>query len=101
MLLLHAALHALVNLAVWNKLGAERQKILQDSMAEIEKKVVDRVALNDAERKRQEQAGIKAIVLPPAEAKKWSDTAKDAAWAAVAKTSPEHAAKLKELLTKK
>jgi TRAP-type C4-dicarboxylate transport system substrate-binding protein len=96
-----AALHALVNLSVWNKLGAERQKIMMDAMLEIEKKAPDRVALNDAERKRQEQAGIKAIILPPTEAKKWTDTAKSAAWAAVAKTSPEHAARLKELLTKK
>ncbi len=54
-----------------------------------------------AERKRQAEAGIKTIDLPPAEAKKWSDTAKSAGWAAVMKTSPETGAKLKELLTKK
>jgi TRAP-type C4-dicarboxylate transport system substrate-binding protein len=85
-----AALHTLVNLAVWTKLGAERQKILADAMA-----------LNDAERKRQEQAGVKTIQLAPAEAKKWLDTAKDAGWAAVMKASPEHGPKLRELLTKK
>ena len=96
-----AALHALVNLAAWNKLGPERQKIMQGAMAEQEKKLADRVALNDAERKRQADAGIKTIQLPPAEAKKWSDTAKDAGWAAVIKVSPEQGAKLKELLTKK
>ena len=96
-----AALHTLINLGVWTKLGAERQKILEDAMADAEKKNADRIKENDAERKRQEAAGIKAIQLPPAEAKKWSDTAKDAGWAAVAKVSPEHAAKLKELLTKK
>jgi tryptophan synthase alpha subunit len=54
-----------------------------------------------AERKRQAEAGIKTIDLPPAEAKKWSDTAKSAGWAAVMKTSPETGAKLKELQTKK
>ena len=96
-----AALHTLVNLAVWNKLGPERQKILADAMAEAEKKTADRVALNDAERKRQAEAGVKTIQLPPAEAKKWLDTAKDAGWAAVMKASPEHGPKLKELLTKK
>ncbi|MFO0989156.1 MAG: TRAP transporter substrate-binding protein DctP [Alphaproteobacteria bacterium] len=96
-----AALHALVNLAVWNKLGAERQKILQEAMAVVEARAGERLQLDDAERKRQEAAGIKAIQLPPAEAKKWSDTAKEAGWAAVIKTSPETGARLKELLAKK
>ena len=96
-----AALHALVNLAVWNKLGAERQKIMQEAMAVVEARAGERLKLDDAERKRQEAAGIKAIQLPPAEAKKWSDTAKEAGWAAVIKTSPETGARLKELLTKK
>ncbi len=96
-----AALHALVNLAVWNKLGVERQKIMQEAMAVVEARAGERLTLDDAERKRQEAAGIKAIQLPPAEAKKWSDTAKEAGWAAVIKTSPETGARLKELLTKK
>ncbi len=96
-----AALHTLVNLGVWNRLGPERQKVLADAMAEAETKTAERVKLDGEERKRQEAAGIKAIELPPAEAKKWSDTAKEAGWAAVMKTSPEHGAKLKELLTKK
>jgi TRAP-type C4-dicarboxylate transport system substrate-binding protein len=96
-----AALHTLINLGVWNKLGAERQKILADAMADAEKKNADRIGLNDAERKRQEAAGIKTIQLAGAEAKKWSDTAKEAAWAAVMKASPEHGPKLRELLTRK
>ncbi|MGH7003967.1 MAG: TRAP transporter substrate-binding protein DctP, partial [Alphaproteobacteria bacterium] len=86
---------------VWNKLGAERQKILQDAMAVVEATSGERRKLDDTERKRQDAAGIKAISLPPAEAKKWSDTAKEAGWAAVLKTSPESGAKLRELLTKK
>ncbi len=96
-----AALHALVNLNVWNKLGADRQKIMQEAMVVVEARAGERLVLDAAERKRQEAAGIKAIMLPPAEAKKWSDTAKEAGWAAVLKVSPEHGAKLKELLTKK
>jgi TRAP-type C4-dicarboxylate transport system substrate-binding protein len=96
-----AALHALVNLGAWNKLGAERQKIMHEAMAVVEAKAGDRIKLDGEERKRQEAAGIKTIQLPPAEAKKWSDTAKAAGWAAAMKTSPERVAKLKELLTKK
>jgi TRAP-type C4-dicarboxylate transport system substrate-binding protein len=96
-----AALHALVNLGVWNKLGAERQKILHEAMAVIEAKAGERVKLDSAERARQSKAGIKTIQLPPAEAKKWLDTSKSAAWAAVMKASPEHGPKLQELLTRK
>jgi TRAP-type C4-dicarboxylate transport system substrate-binding protein len=96
-----AALHTLINLTVWNKLGANQKRILEDAMAESETKTGERRKLDDQERKRQEAAGIKAIQLPAAEAKKWSDTAKEAGWAAVMKTSPERGAKLKELLTKK
>lgn len=96
-----AALHALVNLGVWNKLGAERQKIMQDAMAVVEANAGARLKLDVEERKRQAAVGIKAIELPPAEAKKWTETAKEAGWAAVMKVSPEHGAKLKELLTKK
>jgi TRAP-type C4-dicarboxylate transport system substrate-binding protein len=96
-----AALHALVNLGAWNKLDAERQKIMHEAMAVVEAKAGDRIKLDGEERKRQEAAGIKTIQLPPAEAKKWSDTAKAAGWAAAMKTSPERVAKLKELLTKK
>jgi TRAP-type C4-dicarboxylate transport system substrate-binding protein len=96
-----AALHALVNLGVWNKLGAERQKIMQEAMAVVEARAGERIKLDGEERKRQEAAGIKTIQLPPAEAKKWSDTAKAAGWAAAMKTGPERVAKLKELLTKK
>jgi len=96
-----AALHALVNLGAWNKLGPERQKIMHEAMAVVEAKAGDRIKLDGEERKRQEAAGIKAINLPAAEAKKWADTAKEAGWAAVLKTSPEHGPKLRELLTKK
>jgi hypothetical protein len=74
---------------------------MEEAMAVIEAKAGERVKLDEQERKRQEAAGIKTIQLPPAEAKKWSDTAKEAGWAAAMKTSPERVAKLKELLTKK
>jgi TRAP-type C4-dicarboxylate transport system substrate-binding protein len=96
-----AALHALVNLNAWSKLGAERQKIMREAMAVVEAKAGERIQLNEAERKRQEAAGIKTIQLSAAEAKKWSETAKEAGWAAAMKTNPERVAKLKELLTKK
>jgi TRAP-type transport system periplasmic protein len=96
-----AALHTLVNLDMWNKLGAERKKVLEDAMAVAERNTAERIQVNDAERKRQAAAGIKTIVLPPAEAMKWLDTAKEAGWTAVMKASPEHGPKLKELLTRK
>ncbi len=96
-----AALHTLVNLSTWNKLGAERQKILQDVMNELERTNESRKALDVADYKRHADVGIKTIALPPDEAAKWTAIAKDAGWAAVVKASPEHGPKLKEFLAKK
>ncbi|MGE4014635.1 MAG: TRAP transporter substrate-binding protein DctP, partial [Alphaproteobacteria bacterium] len=94
----------LVNLSVWNKLNAAQKKLLQDTVAEFEK---DNAAnantkkMIDDEKAKQAAAGIKEIVLPPAEAAKFQKAAYDAGWAGVIKASPQHGAKLKELLSKK
>ncbi len=95
-----AALHALINLNVWNKLAADQMKIFETAMADLEASPNERLELDKDELKRQADAGIKAIALPPEEAKKWLAAAKDAGWAAVMKATPEHGAKLKEFLTK-
>lgn len=97
----NAALHALVNLNTWRKLSEEQRKTMQAVMDEVEATNITRKEVNAAELKRQEAFGIKAIKLPPDEAKKWLDTARNAAWAAVERTSPQHAAKMKELFIRK
>ncbi len=96
-----AALHTLINLNAWNKLGADQKQIFEAAMAELEASPNERLELDKAELKRQSDAGIKPIALPPEEARKWLAAARDAGWEAVMKTSPEHGAKLRELLTKK
>jgi TRAP-type C4-dicarboxylate transport system substrate-binding protein len=96
-----AALHTLINLNVWNKLSAEQKKIFEDAMTAMEATNNERLELDKAELKRQADAGIKTIALPPEEAKKWLGAAREAGWAAVIKVSPEHGAKLREFLTRK
>jgi TRAP-type C4-dicarboxylate transport system substrate-binding protein len=98
----NADLHILVNLDVWrNKLNDAQRKLLQDVAFEIERKADADKPLNDAERKKQAEAGIKAIRFSPEDEKKYLQIARDAAWEAVIKVSPEHGPKLRELFTKK
>jgi len=45
----------------------------------------DNIAVNEAEAKKQVEAGIEVITLSDAESEKWLTTARDAGWAAVSK----------------
>lgn len=97
----NADLQILVNLEVWTKkLNDAQRKLLTDLAMAIETDSSDRMK-NDAERKKQEQAGIKVIKFSPADEKKYLQVARDAAWESVIKTSPEHGPKLREFFTKK
>ncbi len=91
----------MIGLGAWNRLGAAQKALLQDTAIALEATNAEDAKANEAERKRQAEAGIKPIVLPPDEARRWLAVARDAGWAAVFKASPEHGAKLKELFTKK
>jgi TRAP-type C4-dicarboxylate transport system substrate-binding protein len=97
----NADLQILVNLDVWTKkLNDAQRKLLTDLAMAIETDTSDRMK-NDAERKKQEAAGIKVIRFSPADEKKYLQVARDAAWEAVIKASPEHGPKLREFFTKK
>jgi TRAP-type C4-dicarboxylate transport system substrate-binding protein len=97
----NADLHLLINLTVWrSKLNDEQRKLLQNLALELEAKGSEDKEANDAERRRQEQAGMKPIRFSPADEKKYLDTAREAAWEAVNKISPEHGPKLRQLFTK-
>jgi TRAP-type C4-dicarboxylate transport system substrate-binding protein len=97
----NADLQILVNLDVWTKkLNDAQRKLLTDLAMAIERDTSDKAA-NEAERKKQEAAGIKVIRFSPADEKKYLQVARDAAWEAVIKASPEHGPKLREFFTKK
>lgn len=97
----NADIQFLVNLDVWDKkLNNAQRKLLTDAALAMEQDASDK-PLNDAERKKQEASGIKVIRFSPADEKKYLETARDAAWAAVIKASPEHGPKLRQFFTKK
>ena len=54
-----------------------------------------------AEIKRQREAGIEVIKLDDAQAKIFVKTAYDAAWNAIVAASPQHGAKLREMMAPK
>ncbi len=98
----NADIHLLVNTNVWrNKLNDAQRKFLQDVAFEIEGKSDEDKAANDAERKRQEEAGMKAIRFSPEDEKKYLQVARDAGWESILKISPEHGPKLREFFVKK
>ncbi len=97
----NADLQMLVNLNVWNnKLNDAQRKFLTDLAMAQEVDTADQ-AINAAERKRQEDAGIKVIKFSPADEKKYRDVIREAGWTSVLKASPEHGPKLREFFVKK
>lgn len=85
----------------WAKLTPQQKDFLDKQVPWLEGLNVE-MATKDgpADAKRQQEAGIQVIQLPDAEAKKLVQTAYDAGWAAVQAASPQHAAKLRELMMK-
>jgi len=97
----NADIQFLVNLEAWTKkLNDAQRKLLSDLAMAIETDTSDK-AENDAERKKQEQAGIKPIRFSAADEKKYLQVIRDAGWESVIKASPEHGPKLREYFTKK
>ena len=97
----NADLQVLVNLNVWTrKLNDAQRKILIDLAMAQETDTGDK-AINAAERKKQEDAGIKVIKFSPAEERKYLEVIREAGWASVMKASPEHGPKLREFFVKK
>jgi len=100
-----ADMHWLVNLDAWKKLSDAQRNLLQTLMLKLEAAEAmhdpKNLAANEAERKRQADAGIKTIRLPAAEEEKYVKTAYEAAWASVLKNSPDYGPKLKDVLTRR
>lgn len=91
----------LVNLDVWKKMEPAQRSLLQTIMLELEKEDSKELAVNDEQRKKQEEAGMKPIRFSPADEKKYLEIGREAAWESIVKASPEHGPKLRQLLTKK
>jgi TRAP-type transport system periplasmic protein len=97
----NADLQILVNLDTWTKkLNDAQRKLLTDLAMAMEVDESDK-AVNAAERKKQEEAGIKVIRFSAEDEKKYLTVIRDAGWESVLKASPEHGPKLREFFTKK
>ncbi|MBL0421964.1 TRAP transporter substrate-binding protein DctP [Ramlibacter sp. AW1] len=90
----------LVNLNTWNRLNAKQKQVLTDAAVWMENLNLDNAKMWEAEKKKQAEAGIKAIEFPPAEAAAYSKRATETIWSSINQRSPEHGPKLRQLLTR-
>ncbi len=95
-----ADIHVLLNKATWDGLPQNVRDFLTAEMNALEKTNADILKRNEAEKARQEAAGIVAIRFTPEQEKAWLAASREAGWAGVIKVSPEHGPKLKALLAK-
>jgi TRAP-type C4-dicarboxylate transport system substrate-binding protein len=96
----HPDITLLANHDTWTKkLNDAQRKLLLDLALEIEASTAD-VGLIEAERKKQEEAGIKAIRFSPADEQRYTREAREAGWAVVNKISPENGPKLRTFFVK-
>ena len=83
----------------WNALTPVQRDFLNKQVAWVEGLNADMAAKDaPADIKRQADAGIQVIKLPDAEAKKLLALSMEAGWDGIMKTSPQHGARLKQLM---
>ena len=95
-----ASVEVLINLDAWNKLDDAQKKVLNDAAGFMEGLCEEDQKVNETEKKRQADAGIKTISLDGADGEKYLKQAYDTGWADFIKVNPETGPKLKELLSK-
>ena len=96
----NAEVSLVVNLDRWKKLTVAQREFLQKQAAALEAQNDFWKQYADDETKRQAQAGLKTINFDAATAKQYVDRAYEVGWAGAIKASPEHGARLKQLLSK-
>ncbi len=87
-----------MNQNTWKKLDDTQRAFLEKQVKWIEAQNVEDLKLEAAEKERQAKAGIETITLPPEQAAAFRAKAYDSAWKGIDQASPQHAAKLRELL---
>lgn len=90
----------LMNLAVWKSLTQDQRAFLQKQFAWAEAQNATYKEEVAEETRRQAEAGIKTLALPPEESRKLVEAANAAAWKRIGEVSPTHAAKLQQLFSK-
>jgi TRAP-type C4-dicarboxylate transport system substrate-binding protein len=90
----------LVNLDAWKKLNDAQRALLTKIATEIEASNADNAQINQAEIRKQAEAGIKPITFEGKDREAWLKTARESGWAQIKKVAPANADKLRELLAK-
>jgi len=91
----------LVNLDKWNSLAPETQKVLNDSMLEVEKEMNTYFGeLVAKDRELIKEKGVEIVELSPEEAAKYIETAYQAGWESVNSKAPDLASQLQSLISK-
>ncbi len=94
--------NVLVNLDRWKKLTDEQRDFLTRMARWLEQMDYEsNPALNEEERRKQAEAGIKTITFEGADREKWLQVAREAGWKQVEAQAPVEGKKLRELLTRK
>lgn len=90
----------LVNLNVWNRLTPAQRKVLDDAAAWVET-WLDQYEIEENEKAKKLQAdnGIKVVTLNSKDAEQYLKIAYDTGWQEIMKIAPEHAARLRELMS--
>ena len=92
-----AEVNVLVNFDAWKALNDRQKKALSDAAAWLEGLDAENVALNAAEKDRQAKAGVQVIDFGPAESKRFTELAYNAAWKTIIARAPENGPRLRQL----
>ena len=92
----------LIHMAKWNQIPKDLQEMIMDVVQDVEYiGSMRNEMITEKEDRVRKAAGMKDIVLPPAEAEKFYNLAYDKTWEVVIKNAPEYGPKLRELSSKK
>lgn len=89
-----------MNLDAWKRLTPQQREYLQKQMLAFEAQNDFWKRDNEAETRRQAEAGIQTITFDAAAAKQYVEKANEIGWASIIKASPENGPKLKAALSK-
>ena len=96
----NAEVSVLINLDAWKKLDDPQRAFLSKQALWVESLHPEYLTLNQDEIKKQAAAGIEVIKFDGEVAKQYLARAYDVGWKSIVDKSPEHGAKLKQLLSK-
>lgn len=95
-----AEVSVLVNLNTWKRLDDKQRDFLTKQAIWLESLMPEYLKLNENEIKKQAEAGIQTIKFDGDVGKQYIAKAYEVGWAGIIAKSPEHGAKLKQLLSK-